>query len=81
MDSRTAKGEILQYMLKYRGRPISTPDIMGHLQGLGHGDADECDNNCGFCDLHDHYMVWCGNDSGQAEEAGSKLRRREPYQR
>ena len=37
------------------------------------GDALECDDSCGFCDLQDQYMVWCGNDNGRSEEVGSKL--------
>jgi len=40
---------------------------------FSHGDADECDNGCGFCNLHDRHMVWCGNASDGAAETGSKL--------
>lgn len=40
---------------------------------FSHGDALECSDECGSCDLHDQYMVWCGNDSGHSEEVGTKL--------
>ena len=37
------------------------------------GDALGCDDSCGFCDLQNQYMVWCGNANDGSEAVGSKL--------
>ena len=38
------------------------------------GDAPECHDNCGYCEVYDQNMWWCGNRSLFAsEQVGSKL--------
>ena len=40
---------------------------------FSHGEAEECANSCGFCELHDRHMVWCGNGNERAERVGTRL--------
>jgi formylglycine-generating enzyme required for sulfatase activity len=42
---------------------------------FSYGDALDppCDEDCGFCDLHDQHIVWCGNDgNNKAKQVGSR---------
>ncbi|MBZ0257843.1 formylglycine-generating enzyme family protein [bacterium] len=39
-----------------------------------YGDASECSNACDFCELHDQYMWWCGNNiPSEPKEVGLKM--------